>query len=312
MWIAGQPWSLRVEGGRIVEKGPPHADHLLVPALIDAHVHLAVVGDAAARALAAAGIAAVLDLGAPERSLPLRCPPLGVVFAGPMLTAKGGYPTRTWGADGFGIELTGEAHAREAVGRLAALGARFVKLSFDPRFPLLAADLAHAAADEAHRRGLLVAAHALEADSVRRALDAGCDVLAHTPREELASDLLDRLRGRWVISTLRAFGVLPARLRALSECGMRVAYGTDLGNDGTSPGIDERELALVAEAGVDPLQAATAAAAELLGLEGLGSIEVGNRACVLAVDDERPRSLAHPLQVWMDGAQLTPERASRA
>ena len=39
----------------------------------------------------------------------------------------------------------------------------------------------------------LVAAHALEADSVRRALDAGADVLAHTPRDPLPADLIARV-----------------------------------------------------------------------------------------------------------------------
>jgi imidazolonepropionase-like amidohydrolase len=311
MWIPGLPRSLRVEGGRIVGHGPPEGQRLLVPALIDAHVHLAVAGGTSrvavarvASQLAAAGVAAALDLGAPERMLPFPGSPLSVVFAGPLMTAPGGYPTRSWGTDGFGLEFRGEAEAREAVARLAAIGARFVKLSFDPRYPVLDAAVARAAAAEAHARGLLVAAHALEAISVRRALDAGCDVLAHTPREELPPELLGRMRGKWVISTLRAFGVAPARLRTLREAGVRVAYGTDLGNQGTAPRIDADELALLAEAGVDPLEAATVRAAELLGLDGLGSLEVGARASVLAVDDLRPASLAEPLQVWIDGDEI--------
>ncbi|TMA43457.1 MAG: hypothetical protein E6J82_06675, partial [Deltaproteobacteria bacterium] len=111
----------------------------LVPALIDAHVHLSVAGEPAsvARAQVKGGVAAVLDLGAPERTLPLDHPPLRVRFSGPLMTAPGGYPTRSWGKNGEGLELATAADARAAVLRLSQRGARFIKLAFDPRFPLL-------------------------------------------------------------------------------------------------------------------------------------------------------------------------------
>jgi imidazolonepropionase-like amidohydrolase len=306
MWIAGRPWSLRVLDGMVVERGEPRGDLLLVPAFIDAHVHLAVAGEVHDELLRS-GVAAVLDLGAPLAALPLaaaRDSSLRVVFAGPMLTAPRGYPTQSWGKNGFGAELSSAAEAREAVARIADLGARFVKLAFDARYPLLEPEVARAAAEEGHRRGLAAAAHALDADAVRRALEAGCDVLAHTPREELPDDLLRRLHGKWVISTLRAFQVAPALLRALHQAGMRVAYGTDLGNEGTAPRIDAEELALLARAGVDPLQAATGAAAELLGLPDLGSLREGMAASLLAVRDATPEALAHPQHVYSRGTLL--------
>jgi imidazolonepropionase-like amidohydrolase len=191
--------------------------------------------------------------------------------------------------------------AREAVRRLAGRGARMCKLAFDPRFAMLAPEAARAAADEAHRLGLLVAAHALEAESVRRALDAGADVLAHTPREELPRELLQGLRGKWVISTLHAFGTDPLRLRALHEAGLRIAYGTDLGNERTAPGIDPFELKLIAAAGVDPMQAAQGAA-DLLGLR-FGA--VGSPACLLGVRGLDADSLAAPAWVMNDGKMVS-------
>ena len=314
LWIVGarladpgpQATALGIDGTKIgarAARAPRGANTIdargltLVPALIDAHVHLSVAGEPAsvARAQVKGGIAAVLDLGAPERTLPL------VRFSGPLMTAPGGYPTRSWGKNGEGLELATAADARAAVLRLSQRGARFIKLAFDPRFPLLGPEVARAAAEEARHLGLRVAAHALETESVRLALDAGADVLAHTPRDPLPRDLLGRLQGKWVISTLRAFAVDPARLRALADAGTRIAYGTDLGNENTAPGIDAGEMALIAEAGVDPLAAATSAAATLLGFGDLGSLAVGARASVLAVRSLAPESLATPEWVMIDG-----------
>lgn len=314
LWITGaagrdgRELCLRVEGTSITGKStraPPGAQRLdargllLLPAFIDAHVHLAVAGDPAlvAREELRGGIAAVLDLGVPLRKLPLDHRPLQVRFAGPLFTAPHGYPTQTWGKDGYGLEVATAQQAQDAVARVHAQGARFLKLAFDSRFPMLAPDVARAAADAARKLGMRVAAHTLDADAVERALDAGADALAHTPREELPERLRARLEGKWVISTLQAFGVPPARLRALREAGMRVAYGTDLGNTGTRPGIDERELRLLAEAGVDPVRAATADAAELLGLPELGRLSVGSPASLIAVRSLAPEALARP--VWV-------------
>jgi len=322
-WLAGgkiadprpREGALRIEGAFITGRAPRLTVKVpftstrgltLVPAIVDAHVHLSVAGDVAliAREQLRRGVAGVLDLGAAEKTLgSLDQRPLRARFAGPLFTAPGGYPTQSWGKDGQGLELSAPDEARKAVARLAAAGARFIKLAFDPRYPLLAPEVAAAAADEAHKLGLRVAAHALEVDSVRSALEAGADVLAHTPRDALPADLLERVEGKWVISTLHAFGVAPARLAALREAGARVAYGTDLGNQNTAPGIDARELALLIEAGVDPLPAATSESAELLGLRELGHLSVGSTASrelnisctpvrVSVQSGKKPRSLA--------------------
>jgi len=157
LWIAGgrlldahgaRPAALAIEAGRIAGEAPrPPAGAkivdasglVLLPAFIDAHVHLSVAGkvpDVAAAELRG-GVAAVLDLGEPERTLPLEAPPLRVRFAGPLFTAPRGYPTQSWGANGYGLELATPDEARAAVQRLAKAGARFVKLAFDRRFPLL-------------------------------------------------------------------------------------------------------------------------------------------------------------------------------
>jgi imidazolonepropionase-like amidohydrolase len=89
---------------------------------------------------------------------------------------------------------------------------------------------------------------------------------------------------------------------------VRVAYGTDLGNEGTAPGIDAQELALLAQAGFstgDVIASATAAAAELLGEQRLGHLRRGAAASVIGVDPRALRDvrlLAKPPLVLIDGA----------
>ena len=333
LWIAGgrlldaqgtRPAALAVDAGRIAgeARNPPAGARtldasglLLLPAFVDAHVHLSVAGnvvDVAAAELRG-GVAAVLDLGEPERILPISAGPLRVRFAGPLLTAPRGYPTQSWGANGYGLELATADDARTAVQRLAKAGARFVKLAFDRRFPVLDAEVARSAAGEAHRLGLRVAAHALDVDAARRALAAGADVLAHTPVEPLPDDLVREVAARklWVISTLHAFGGTAGaldNLRRLRAAGVRVAYGTDLGNQGTAPGIDAKELELLASAGLslrEVIAAATVASAELLGEADLGHLRRGAAASVIGVPEaalQDARLLAHPPLVLIDGA----------
>jgi len=333
LWIAGgrlleahgtRPAALATVAGRIAGEAPqPPAGAktvdasglLLLPAFIDAHVHLSVAGkfeDVAAAELRG-GIAAVLDLGEPERTLPLLAPPLRVQFAGPLLTAPRGYPTQSWGANGYGLELTTPDQARAAVQRLAKAGARFVKLAFDRRFPLLDPEVARSAAQEGHRLGLRVAAHALDADAVRRALAAGADVLAHTPVEPLPEELVREAGARrlWLISTLHAFGGTSGaleNLRRLRAAGVRVAYGTDLGNQDTAPGIDAEELGLLVKAGLsmrEAIEAATAAAAELLGERDLGHLRKGAAASLIGVPEaalQDTRLFAHPTLVLIEAA----------
>jgi imidazolonepropionase-like amidohydrolase len=246
----------------------------------------------------------------PGRLVPslIDCAPLQVAFAGPLFTAPRGYPTQSWGADGYGLEIASENEARKAVALVAALGARFVKLALDGRFPVLDAATARAAADEAHRRGLLVAAHALEMDLVRLAVEVGADVLAHAPSGALPGDLVREIGARRlrVISTLHAYGGEGVEnLRRLREAGAIVAYGTDLGNEGTSPCIDAEELSLLSAAGLS-FQAILSAVHEAARLAGVpGTITPGARGDLMLVPEEarvQPALLARPTSVWIAGA----------
>jgi imidazolonepropionase-like amidohydrolase len=265
------------------------------PGVVDAHVHLAF---GAAEDALAGGVVAVRDLGAPPAlvaALRARSGPPLVRLAGPVLTAPGGYPSRSWGADGFAVGLADEAQARDVVHRLAAEGADVVKVAVEPAggAPVPSRAVLRAVVDAAHQAGLPVTAHALTAAAVERVLDAGVDELAHTPVERLDEQVLARLvdAGVVVVSTLQtlleqADGTqVPAQVAAdLVAAGVPLVYGSDLGNAGTRPGADPRELDRLADAGLGragALRAATCGAAALLGLPG--ALTVGRPAAIVAL-----------------------------
>lgn len=259
--IAGTGEVAHVEGG------------WLFPGFVDAHVHLSFSG---ADAVVGGGVTGVLDLGAPMAYAFAAHAPLRYATSGPLITARRGYPTTSWGANGYGLEVDDPRQARDAVGLLAASGAAIVKVAVEPRGgPLLDDATLRAVVDAAHGRGVRVAAHALDVEPVRAALEVGVDVLAHTPVERLPGDLIDELAaaGVTIISSVRAFGGNPEsreNLAALARAGCAIAYGTDLGNGAIRPGIDAEELELLEAALGDRSKALAAATSTSGGLAGFG------------------------------------------
>ena len=263
------------------------------PGVVDAHVHLAF---GRAEDALAAGVVAVRDLGAPlEQALMWRTgsaqrPPPGrpwVGVAGPLLTAPGGYPSRSWGAAGFARFIDSPMDARRAVDELVDAGIDVVKVALEPAggAPVLDPATLRVVVDHAHGRDRRVTAHALTVAMVERALDAGIDELCHTQTERLPDPVVERLALLRVpvVSTLATLcrtddrAVLLENASRLVAAGVPLVYGTDLGNAGTRPGVDPEELALLAAAGLGArgaLEAATTVAAELV-TEHAGRLTVG-------------------------------------
>jgi len=312
--------NLLIDGGRVAAVGVKHdaaarvvdvGGRYVVPGFIDSHVHLAYYAEGAEE-LASNGIVAVLDLAAPLRTLSVAHAPLRVLNAGPMLTAPNGYPTNSWGADGYGLGVADPAAGRAAVESLFKAGVQAIKVPLTAA-PTLDDATVKAVVQAAHAHQLKVYTHALEELNAARAAADGIDVLAHTPTEALTEATLEAWKTRTVISTLSAFGGSSAtlnNLRALRERGARVLYGTDFGNT-RETGVQSLEVTQMLAAGMDGpsiIRAGTSVPAEFLGLSDLGTLDVGKRASflVLAADPSLdPHTLSQPIAVYVDGTLVS-------
>ncbi|HEY5335826.1 MAG TPA: amidohydrolase family protein [Mycobacteriales bacterium] len=294
------------------------------PGIVDAHVHLAF---GAPLDELRGGLVAVRDLGAPPAQARAwqASDQLDIAVAGPILTADGGYPSTSWGADGFARFLGSPGECRAAVRDLVGDGVDLVKVALEPAggLPVPTPQQVRAVVDAAHKAGLAVTAHALTVDMVQRVLDAGVDELAHTPVEVLPASVVDRIAdsGLAVISTLQTFygaGVghgAGINAAALVAAGVPLRYGTDLGNGGTRPGVDPRELDRLADAGLGrdgALRTATAGSSAAYGLAGRvgdGTIRVGAVARLVLLDADplvEPSAWMHPLAVVARGDLVLP------
>jgi imidazolonepropionase-like amidohydrolase len=290
------------------------------PGIVDAHVHLGFGGPELALA---GGVVGVRDLGAPlERALEWRSSERPMVaVAGPVLTSPDGYPSQSWGAAGFAAFAGSVEAAASVVKELAASGVDLVKVALEPGagWPVPQPPVVRALVEAAHDAGLPVTAHALSVEMVIRALDAGVDELAHTPVQRLPEPLVHRIAGAGipVVSTLQTFfsagqgRAAAANAADLHRAGVSLVYGTDLGNGGTRPGADPRELDRLADAGLGrlgALRAATETAAAAPGMRcGTGRIEVGRPAALVLLSGDplvEPHVWRHPLAV-LAGGRLT-------
>src|SRR5436190_7284764 len=158
--------------------------------------------------------------------------------------------------------------------------------------------------DEAHRRGLKVAAHAHGDDAIRAAIEAGIDCIEHGSL--MSDETLDLLveRGTFLVATTyladgmdvsRAAPELQAKaaevfpraketIRRAVARGARVACGTDA--PAIPHGRNAKELVALVDRGMTPLgaiRAATTVAAELIDVDDRGRLEPGLLADVIAV-----------------------------
>jgi imidazolonepropionase-like amidohydrolase len=161
-----------------------------------------------------------------------------------------------------------------------------------------------AAAEETHRHGLTIAAHAHGTEGIIAASKAGIDSIEHNSvMTDEAARVLKR-NGTWVVPTLylsRAidWDSIPAALQAKGravlpladesftravKAGLKIAFGTD---SAVFPhGDNAREFAVRVELGqapIDAIRSATIHTAELFGVHDRGEIREGLLADLIAV-----------------------------
>lgn len=238
-----------------------------------------------------------------------------VIPSGRAICMTGGH-SHLWGREADGPDEACKA-AREQL----KAGAEVIKLiatggilteGVDPGQAQLTESEMRAAIETAHRAGKRTAAHAQGAEGIKNALEAGIDSIEHGIflTDELARRMVEL--GTYLVPTLSAatkileFGVergVPAyavekaqrlapirreNIKNAIRSGVRIALGTDAGTPYNQHGENYRELDLLVEHGLDPLQAlqaATAHAADNVGLgQEIGRIRSGYRADLVLVE----------------------------
>jgi imidazolonepropionase-like amidohydrolase len=228
---------------------------------------------------------------------------------------------------GIAYEATNEAEVRRYVREIAASRADQVKIWVDDRAgraKALSPDLFTAAIDEGHKQGMKVSVHVFyHADAVGL-VGAGVDSLAHLVRDqEMSDELIAAIvrKGTYVMPNLAAmmrtiltpqmfaraerpkpyyqdpaatqraevnFAMQSRSLAKLNAAGARIILGPDTGIlDNFFGATEQRELELMADAGMTPAQvivAATSRTAEYLGLADTGSLVPGKNADFLVLN----------------------------
>lgn len=243
--------------------------------------------------------------------------------SGPALGITGGHCDNDLLAPEFKFRDEGVADgpwaARTKVREVIKYGADLIKVCASggvlskgdlPGAPQYTLEELTAIAEEAHKLGRKVAAHAHGTQSIKDAIRAGIDSIEHSSLIDDEGIALAKQRGTFLVFDIynddyilqegAKVGMLPESIekeRAIGKlqrtnfrraylAGARMAFGTD---GGVYPhGDNAKQFATMTEWGMKPIEAirtATVESAALLGLEGrAGAVEKGYFADVIAVD----------------------------
>jgi imidazolonepropionase-like amidohydrolase len=323
-------------GGQVVDG----RGGVLLPGLIDAHIHLS--GVETLERLSAFGVTTALDMGTwPPGlvdSLRRRHGLTDIRSAGVGATSPASRHGQLLArpAEGF-VSSPGDA-AGYVAGRVGE-GADYIKIIID--LPGFDQATASALVSAAHQHGKLAITHASARAAVAMAQEAGADVLTHVPLDQaLDEDAAGlTLAGRRIcVPTLAMMEAICAKfggsggagsrgpsyaaardsVSVLYRAGVPILAGTDAN---TTPGVPasppfgdsmHRELELLVDAGlsaVDALRAATLLPARYFGLADRGVVEPGKRAdlVLLAGDPVADiRATRRIEQVWCAGVERLP------
>ena len=262
-----------------------------------------------------------------------------VIPSGRVVTMTGGHGW--W----MGLQADGPDAVRRAARKNLRAGAGSIKLMATGGMmtggrqagqPQLTIEEMAAAVDEAHKRGVPVAAHAESRIGVLNALRAGVDSVehGHGGDQEAIELMLERgvalvptiLSDRRIIDHGIAAGIpdfvveqcdalhdsLVVFLEAAIKAGVRIAAGNDGGAPLVPIGDMAGELELYVRHGMSPLEAlasATIVTADLFGLADIGLVEEGHAADLLVLDGDPIESigaLGSPVAIISRGRLVGP------
>jgi imidazolonepropionase-like amidohydrolase len=245
--------------------------------------------------------------------------------SGPPLSITGGHCDENLLPSEFHYKAEGVADgpwaARAKVREVIKYGADVIKVCASggvlskgdqPGTPQYTLEELQAIAEEAHKLGRKVAAHAHGAQSIKDAIRAGIDSIEHSSLIDDEGIALAKQHGTYLVFDIynddfilqegAKAGMLPESIekekkigrlqrenfRHAFQAGTKMAFGTD---SGVYPhGDNARQFAKMVEWGMKPLdaiQAATVNAADLIGWpDKIGALETGHYADLIAVSDD--------------------------
>ena len=283
----------------------------------------------------AAGVTTVRDCGAADVvAIELARAVADGLITGPRILAAGRVITMTGGHGHFiGREADGPDAVRRATRAELKAGAHFIKAmatggvltpGVEPDHSGLAEDELLWVARTAHSAGRRTACHAIGGAGIKNALRAGIDSIEHGFHLDdealelavgngtflvptlVAIESITANAGRpelpdWVVRKARTeSGAHRAAFAAALAAGVNIAAGTDAGTPFNPHGDLARELGLMVDYGMTPMQAivaATANAARNLDLPEVGTIGDGQQADLILVPGDPAADISRLGQV---------------
>jgi imidazolonepropionase-like amidohydrolase len=204
--------------------------------------------------------------------------------------------------------VSGVDEARRAVREQIGHGADLIKVYADWDYPTLTVDEMRVIVEEAHKAKRKVAAHATTAEGIRNALLAGVDSIEHGHGVDKAGLELMKAKGVYLVPTMSGMDasvaanperwsspIAQAQLEAKRQSmklakhlGVKIADGSDA-ESARAHGSNAHELESMVRRGFSPLEAiraATISAADLIGADDVGTLEVGRYADLIAVQGD--------------------------
>lgn len=283
-----------------------------------------------ARMTLEAGVTTVRDVGGKDYiDLAIRDGIESRLIQGPRMVCSGKLICMTGGQGWqFGREANGTDEVRKAVREQLKVGADLIKLmatggiltkGVDPGSTQFTLEELKAGVEEARKAGRRTVSHAQGCEGIKNALRAGINSIEHGIfLDDEAIELLLEMKA-YLVPTLSApyhivkagtkrgvpaFAVEKSKsvmkshfqsIKNAHQAKVSIAMGTDAGTPFNCHGENLKELELLVEIGLTPMEAlmaSTKTASEVLGLEKkIGTLEKGKLADLIVVDGDPVRDI---------------------